>query len=156
MLALTHVLIFVHHTSLTQCYIPQIHEYMLSKAQSLPQSNVNSEAQQIDSEEIQQNPQDIVEETTEAPSHPSEENGIVEEPNETPSEANVSQSSRPVPTAPTASEQVLHKSENRVRKPAADRLFTLAAFGLTIAIIALLLKKFLKANGHGAVFMDES
>ncbi|KAG6431370.1 hypothetical protein SASPL_109449 [Salvia splendens] len=139
-----------------QKLIDEIHEYMLSKAQSLPQSNVNSEAQQIDSGEIQQIPQDIVEETTEAPSHPSEENGIVEEPNETPSEANVAQSSRPVPTAPTTSEQVLHKPENRVHKPADDRLFTLAAFGLTIAIISLLLKMFLKANGHGAVFMDES
>ncbi|KAL1548205.1 Ubiquitin-conjugating enzyme E2 32 [Salvia divinorum] len=134
-----------------QKLIDEIHEYMLSKAQSLPQSNVNSEVQQTESEEIQQIPQDIVEETTEASSHPSEENGIVEEPNETPSEANVSQTSRPVPTTPTTSEP-----ETRVHKPADERLFTLAAFGLTIAIVVLLLKKFLKANGHGVVFMDES
>ncbi|KAJ9546427.1 LOW QUALITY PROTEIN: hypothetical protein OSB04_018970 [Centaurea solstitialis] len=43
-----------------------------------------------------------------------------------------------------------------VQKAGDDRLFTLAAVGLTIAIVVLLLKKFMKASGHGAVFMDES
>ncbi|KAF5762943.1 putative ubiquitin-conjugating enzyme E2, ubiquitin-conjugating enzyme/RWD [Helianthus annuus] len=43
-----------------------------------------------------------------------------------------------------------------VQKPADDRLFTWAAVGLTVAIMVLLLKKFMKASGHGAVFMDES
>lgn len=42
------------------------------------------------------------------------------------------------------------------QKPADDRLFTLAAVGLTIAIMVLLLKKFVRSSGHGAVFMDES
>lgn len=129
---------------------------MLSKAQPMPQSDVNSEAQHTDSEEIQQIPQDIVEETAETLPHPSEENETVDEPNETPCDANVAQTSRAVPAVPTTSQQVLHKPETRVPKPADDRLFTLAAFGLTIAIVVLLLKKFLKAYGHGAVFMDES
>lgn len=42
------------------------------------------------------------------------------------------------------------------QKPGDDRLFTWAAVGLTIAIVVLLLKKFVRSSGHGAVFMDES
>jgi ubiquitin-conjugating enzyme E2 J1 len=34
-----------------------------------------------------------------------------------------------------------------VQKPKHDRLFTLAAFGLTLAIMALVIKKFFKING---------
>lgn len=47
------------------------------------------------------------------------------------------------------------KPETRVQKPD-DRLFTLAAIGLAIAIMVLLLKKFIKSTEHGAVFMNES
>lgn len=154
--ALAWFLILFRNLNLTPWYLPQIHEYMLSKAQPMPLSNVNSEAQHTDNEEIQQIPQDIVEETTETLSHPSEENETVDEPNEALSDASVAQTSMPVASVPTTSQQVFHKPETRVPKPADDRLFTLAAFGLTIAIVVLLLKKFLKANGHGAVFMDES
>jgi ubiquitin-conjugating enzyme E2 J1 len=44
----------------------------------------------------------------------------------------------------------------RVQKPADDRLFTWAAVGLAIAIVVLLLKKFMKSSGYGAFFMDGS
>lgn len=128
---------------------------MLSKAQPVPQSNVNAEVH-TDSKEIQPIPLDNVEETTETFHLPAEENDIVEELNETASDSNASQTSQPVPVEPTTSQRLLHKPEARVPKPADERLFTLAAFGLTIAIVVLLLRKFLKANGHGAVFMDES
>ncbi|KAH6831856.1 ubiquitin-conjugating enzyme 32 [Perilla frutescens var. hirtella] len=138
-----------------QKLIDEIHDYMLSKAQPVPQSNENSEVH-ADHKEIQQIPQDNVEDTAETLPLPAEENEIVEEPNETPPDPNVAQTSQQIPDMPTTSQQVLHKPEARVPKPADDRLFTLAAFGLTIAIVVLLLKKFLKANGHGAVFMDES
>lgn len=47
------------------------------------------------------------------------------------------------------------KPETRVQKPD-DRLFTLAAIGLTIAIVVLLLKKFIKSTQHGALFSDGS
>ncbi len=47
------------------------------------------------------------------------------------------------------------KPETRVQKPD-DRLFTLAAIGLTIAIVVLLLKKFIKSTEHGAVFFNGS
>ncbi|CAL5410952.1 unnamed protein product [Camellia sinensis] len=84
---------------------------------------------------------------------------IVEEPHEAslngnprPEDMGVSRQVRAGPT----SEQLLQRSGPRVQKPADDRLFTWAAVGLTIAIIVLLLKKFMKASGHGAVFMDGS
>ncbi|KAJ0076437.1 hypothetical protein Patl1_35195 [Pistacia atlantica] len=44
----------------------------------------------------------------------------------------------------------------RAQKPVDDRLFTWTAGGLTTAILAFLLKKFMKYSGHGAVFMDGS
>ncbi|XP_073001129.1 ubiquitin-conjugating enzyme E2 32 [Typha latifolia] len=44
-------------------------------------------------------------------------------------------------------------SSARVQKPANDRFFTWAAIGLTFAIVVLLVKKFLKANGL-AGYMD--
>ncbi|CAN1281534.1 Ubiquitin-conjugating enzyme E2 32 [Linum perenne] len=49
-------------------------------------------------------------------------------------------------------------ADTRVQRPAAadDRLFTWAAVGLTIAIVVLLLKKFLKSSGYSPVFMDGS
>ncbi|KAK6161004.1 hypothetical protein DH2020_004385 [Rehmannia glutinosa] len=138
-----------------QKLIDEIHEYMLSKAIPVPQGNQTSEVH-TDSEESQQSPQNDVEENTEALSHPAEDDGIIEEPNETPSNANVAQTSQSVPAVPSTGQQLLQKPEPRVQKPADDRLFTWAAVGLTIAIVVLLLKKFLKANGYGAVFMNES
>ncbi|KAI3459219.1 hypothetical protein Pfo_015882 [Paulownia fortunei] len=141
-----------------QKLIDEIHEYMLSKAPPVPQGNQESEAQtgNEESEGQQSTQNDVVQRTTETLPHPAEDDGIVEEPNETPSNAHVAQTSRSVPAVPTSEQQVLHKAEARVPKQADDRLFTWAAFGLTIAIVVLLLKKFLKANGHGAVFMNES
>lgn len=55
-----------------------------------------------------------------------------------------------------SSNQVQQRREARVQRAADDRMFTWAAVGLTIAIVVLLLKKFMKASGHGAVFMDGS
>lgn len=42
------------------------------------------------------------------------------------------------------------------QKPVDDRLFTWAAVGITIAIMVLLLKKFIRSSGYGAGFMDQS
>ncbi|XP_039037780.1 ubiquitin-conjugating enzyme E2 32-like isoform X2 [Hibiscus syriacus] len=53
--------------------------------------------------------------------------------------------------------QPLQRPEMRGQQSAVDdRLFTWAAIGLTIAIMVLLFKKFIKSSGHGAVFMDGS
>uniref|UniRef100_A0A2P2LU66 Uncharacterized protein MANES_03G203400 n=1 Tax=Rhizophora mucronata TaxID=61149 RepID=A0A2P2LU66_RHIMU len=53
-------------------------------------------------------------------------------------------------------EQLAQNAQTRAPKQADDRLFTWAAVGLTIAIMVLLLKKFMKASGYGTVFMDGS
>jgi ubiquitin-conjugating enzyme E2 J1 len=63
--------------------------------------------------------------------------------------------SREVP-AKCSSDQLLQRQVTRVQKPADDRLFTWAAVGLAIAIVVLLLKKFMKSSGYGAFFMDGS
>ncbi|KAL3648578.1 Ubiquitin-conjugating enzyme E2 32 [Castilleja foliolosa] len=137
-----------------QNLIDEIHECMLSKAQSVP-----DEASEIqtDNEEKHQS-QNVVEENTEILPNPAGNDEIVEALIETPPNANVVQASQSVPAMPsTVQQQQLQKPKPKVAaKPADDRLFTWAAFGLTIAIVVLLLKKFLKANGYGAVFMNES
>ncbi|KAJ9699777.1 hypothetical protein PVL29_005579 [Vitis rotundifolia] len=76
---------------------------------------------------------------------------VDEEPPQVPLNANPSPVSRQA-----SAERLLQKPEPRVQRQADDRLLTWAAVGLTIAIMVLLLKKFLKSSGHGAVFMDES
>ena len=42
---------------------------------------------------------------------------------------------------------VLQNPTIAIQKPKHDRLLTLAAFGLTLVIMALVIKKFLKING---------
>ncbi|KAK4425947.1 Ubiquitin-conjugating enzyme E2 32 [Sesamum alatum] len=138
-----------------QKLIDEIHDYMLSKAPPVPQGNETAEVQ-TDNREGQQSPQNDVEGTTEAVPNPAEDGGTIEVPNDTPANTNVAETSRSLPTVPTNGQQLLHKPDARVPKQADDRLFTWAAFGLTVAIVVLLLKKFLKASGYGAVFMNES
>ncbi|KAK6146229.1 hypothetical protein DH2020_020098 [Rehmannia glutinosa] len=132
-----------------QKLIDEIHEYMLSKAPLVPQWNKESEVQSHTEESESQlsSQNDIAEGTSETLPLPAEDDEIIVEEHETRPNAHVVQTSRSVPSVPTS---------ERVPKQADDRLFTWAAFGLTIAIVVLLLKKFLKANGHGAIFMNES
>ncbi|KAG8370517.1 hypothetical protein BUALT_Bualt14G0125100 [Buddleja alternifolia] len=138
-----------------QQLIDEIHEYMLSKAPPVPQANQASEVQ-TESDESKRSSRNELEGTTEILPNPTENDEITEEPNENTSTANNAQTSQSVPSVPTTGNQLLLKPERNVPKQADDRLFTWAAFGLTIAIVFLLLKKFLKANGYGAVFMNES
>lgn len=143
---------------------------MLNKALPAPEGNQSSEVN-TDSEESQQSPKNDDETTADAITNPAEDDGNVEEPeainlaeddgpieepNETHANANVAQTSEPAVAGPTTGQQVLQNPAPRVAKPADDRLYTWAAFGLTVAIVVLLLKKILKANGYGAVFMNES
>lgn len=150
-----------------QKLIDEIHEYMMSKAPPAPQpsSPLTSDEQAANGEsgDTPAGPQnaggDNIEEAPQNPS-PVVVDRIVEEPNEAPVNENptpeVLRISRQVHSGHSIEQQVLQKQEARVQKPADDRLFTWAAVGLTIAIVVLLLKKFMKASGHGAVFMDES
>ncbi|KAK4483309.1 hypothetical protein RD792_010495 [Penstemon davidsonii] len=138
-----------------QNLINEIHEYMLSTVPPVPQGDKAS-AVETDNEVSQQSPpQNDIEEATETLQPGAEdERNIIEGPNETPLRANVADQASQ--SLPAVQQQLLVNSETRVPKPADDRLFTWAAFGLTIAILVLLLKKFLKANRYDAVFMDES
>ncbi|KAJ8767316.1 hypothetical protein K2173_017360 [Erythroxylum novogranatense] len=151
-------------TSERQKLIDEIHDYMLSKTPPVPQlsPSVGSEEHATDGEiEAQAGQQDtgavatgqrisnavigeniaqgerIIEEVQEAPVNENLSPAVVRVPREIPSRG-------------------LSETVTRIKKPADDRLFTWAAVGLTMAIIVLLLKKFMKASGHGAVFMDES
>lgn len=61
--------------------------------------------------------------------------------------------SRRVPAA--ATDEQVQGNEARVQKPPMDdRLFTWAAIGLTVAIVLLLVKKFLKSQGIAAGYLD--
>lgn len=142
---------------------PQIHEYILSKAPPVPQVSSSEGAEEhhtksesevqaslhnsgaINSSEELQNPPEgdiIVEEEQEVPANVHSSSAEVRAPREAPYNG--------------SSDQVQQKPEARVPKAADDRLFTWAAVGLTIAIVVLLLKKFLKSTGHGALFTDGS
>ncbi|KAL2338959.1 hypothetical protein Fmac_013405 [Flemingia macrophylla] len=151
-----------------QRLIDEIHEYMLSKSSLVPQcdhSQTSEEASKTDEAETQvnlRNPEAL----------PVEEgildqagDRIVEEQeflvNANPNPAGVEASM--VNPSSISSNQLLQKSdamfqnlkqETRIQKPD-DRFFTLAAIGLTIAIVILLLKKFVNSE-HGAFFMNES
>ncbi|RDX62167.1 Ubiquitin-conjugating enzyme E2 32 [Mucuna pruriens] len=140
-----------------QRLIDEIHEYMLSKSSPVPQlspSQASEEQSKTEEAEAQvnlQNPEalpagegipdqaaDRIVEEQELP--------INVNPNPARGEASMEKSDARVQNM---------KPEARVQKPD-DRLFTLAAIGLTIAIVVLLLKKFMKSTEYGAVFMDES
>lgn len=136
---------------------------MLSKAPPVPQPSSPQvlEEQSTSSEgEAQVTPQnDGAIAAGESVANPEVNDRIVEEMHDVPANANINPVGVRVSgqgTTGISSEQLLPKTESRVQKPTDDRLFTYAAVGLTIAIVILLLKKFMKANGYGAIFMDES
>ncbi|KAJ1395288.1 Ubiquitin-conjugating enzyme E2 [Sesbania bispinosa] len=152
-----------------QKLIDEIHEYMLSKALPVPQSSpsqASEEQPRIEEVKAQvnlQNPEALpagVGIPDQAGDRIVEEQELLV--NANPNPAGV-EASTEIPSR-VSSNQLHQKSdtrvqslkpETRVKKPD-DRLFTLAAIGLTIAIMVLLLRKFIKSTEHGAVFMDGS
>ncbi|XP_061986805.1 ubiquitin-conjugating enzyme E2 32-like [Populus nigra] len=152
-----------------QKLIDEIHQYMLSKAPSVPQQNPAQGSEEHPNNcvrETQESSQDAGA-VTAAEDLPNPAVGeiqevgerVFEEVHETHITANPSpagtSASREVP-AKSSSDQLLQRQVTRVQKPADDRLFTWAAVGLAIAIVVLLLKKFMKSSGYGALFMDGS
>uniref|UniRef100_A0A7N0U500 UBC core domain-containing protein n=1 Tax=Kalanchoe fedtschenkoi TaxID=63787 RepID=A0A7N0U500_KALFE len=145
-----------------QKLIDEIHEYMLSKAPSVPEksSQVGSEENAIKDADLESTPPGAAV----VASASSEE----EQQNEAEERALVVRNAAPTNGSPNlvvshAAEQpesstqpLLQRAGVNHPRVADDRLFNWAALGLTIAIVILLLKKFMKANGFGAVFMDES
>ncbi|KAJ4722031.1 Ubiquitin-conjugating enzyme, E2 [Melia azedarach] len=139
-----------------QKLIDEIHEYMLSKAPPVPQLSSSEESSEeklaARESEAQANSLDAGSVATEE-QHPvsAEVQEVSANTNPQPTGAGTS---RDVPAS--SSIQFQPKPKARVQKPADDRILTWAAVGLTIAILVLLLKKFMKSNGHGAVFMNGS
>ncbi|CAJ1963196.1 unnamed protein product [Sphenostylis stenocarpa] len=153
-----------------QKLIDEIHEYMLCKAPPVPQPGaIEASEEHPRNEEAEALVDSPNPESLPAGERIPDQEGdeIVEEQQEVPADANLAgvEVSREIPS--NASKNVLPqksdtparvhnpKPETRVQKPD-DRLFTLAAIGLTIAIVVLLLKKFIKSTEHGALFSDGS
>ncbi|KAK7246273.1 hypothetical protein RIF29_41135 [Crotalaria pallida] len=151
-----------------QKLIDEIHEYMLSKASAAPLDNPTQapeEHPKTEEADAQVN-SDIPEGLPALEEVPDQAgDGIVEEQEViananpagviTPREVQSSVSRNQV-TQTSADTRVQNpRPETRVQKPD-DRLFTLAAIGLTIAIVVLLLKKFIKSTEYGAVFFNGS
>ncbi|WOH13065.1 hypothetical protein DCAR_0832574 [Daucus carota subsp. sativus] len=147
-----------------QQLIDEIHAYMLSKAPPVPQisSGEAGEENSLNGEgEANGSAKDAGAQVADGgTSNPTEDDRILENRHEAPLNANPIPEelavARPVIDGPLGQPQLLQRPDTRMQKPADDRLLTLAAVGLTIAIAFLLLKKFLKASEYGAVFMDGS
>lgn len=134
---------------------------MLSKAPPVPQlcpsETPEEQPTKIEEGDAQAGSQNSdVAQAAEGLPNPSVGERVVEEHQESPANANPGLARERVPSEVHSSNQVLQRQEVRAQRPADDRLFTWAAVGLTIAIVVLLLKKFMNASGHGAVFMDGS
>ncbi|TKY72503.1 Ubiquitin-conjugating enzyme E2 32 [Spatholobus suberectus] len=147
-----------------QKLIDEIHEYMLSKAPPVPQPSATEASEEHPKNEEAQVNSPNPESLPAGEGISDEGDGIVEEQevfaNANPAGVEVS---REVQSSVSRNE-LLQKSDTRVHNPRPetrvqkpdDWLFTLAAIGLTIAIVVLLLKKFIKSTEHGALFSDGS
>ncbi|XP_008223347.1 PREDICTED: ubiquitin-conjugating enzyme E2 32 [Prunus mume] len=153
-------------TAERQKLIDEIHECMLSKVPPVPQLSPSQDSKEHPSNregDVQVSSQNdgatpAGEAAAEGSPNPAVGDRIVEEVQEAPLNGNPGpEVARTLNAAPSGgSSQLLQRPEMKVQKPADDRLFTWAAVGLTIAIMVLLFKKFMKSSGHGAVFMDGS
>ncbi|KAL1226362.1 Ubiquitin-conjugating enzyme E2 32 [Cardamine amara subsp. amara] len=151
-----------------QKLIDEIHQYILSKAtvvlKPLPlECNQTPSTQSV--AQSQAEPQEaitVVEEQSFATTNTIVDDQIIEEAAES---VNTTATMNPSAGALTSVEVAAKASgsgeqmmarRTAVQKPVDDRLFTWAAVGLTIAIVVLLLKKFIRSSGYGAGFMDQS
>lgn len=136
---------------------PQIHEQMLTKAPPVPQAlpnGPNDESNQLPAADSFGEHADKADEggsvsVSSDLTEPQSESGVAENTAEPPV-AEVTNPHLPeashrenIPRVPLAPQNPVVA----IQKPKHDRLLTLAAFGLTLAIMALVIKKFLKING---------
>ncbi|EOA31085.1 hypothetical protein CARUB_v10014236mg [Capsella rubella] len=151
-----------------QKIIDEIHHYILDKATAVHKA-VPLECNQTQSTESvaqsQTEPQEaitVVEERSISTTDAIVDDQIIEETTEA---VNAAAAANVVPAASTAVEvedkvsvsgEQTTMARRAAQKPVDDRLFTWAAVGLTIAIVVLLLKKFIRSSGYGAGFMDQS
>lgn len=130
----------------------QIHQYMLSKAPPVPQltplhqSDDNSTSRDGGA---QASPQNAV-----AVAAIEEHPNLVPEPRivENVGEVHMNANTGPLGVTGQVTDVGPSEQQRRVQvrdsKTIEDRLFTLAAIGLTLAIVFLLVKKYMKANGY--------
>uniref|UniRef100_A0A7N0UGF0 UBC core domain-containing protein n=1 Tax=Kalanchoe fedtschenkoi TaxID=63787 RepID=A0A7N0UGF0_KALFE len=142
-----------------QKLIDEIHEYMLSKALSVCEK-INSEENPIKEADLELAPPDAAA-VQQASSEEEQQNEAEERALVVSNEAPTGNSpnhvvSHAVEQPGNSTQPLLQRTELNQPRVADDRLFNWAAVGLTIAIVVLLLKKFMKASGYGTVFMDES
>ncbi|PNX72311.1 ubiquitin-conjugating enzyme E2 32-like protein [Trifolium pratense] len=147
-----------------QKLIDEIHEYMLSKAPPVPElshtetSEDNVRPEEAESQVSSPNPEALP-----------EEEGIDQVGNEVVEEQVIPANANPAETEASRGNQSSFsmnqldtrvqnlQSQTTIQKPKPDdRLFTWAAIGLTIAIVVLLLKKFIKSTEHGPLFFNGS
>ncbi|CAM0872892.1 unnamed protein product [Alopecurus aequalis] len=146
-----------------QRVIDEIHEQMLSKAPAVPQLLTNGSAEETN----KLTPPDVSGEhagiaaegvSTSVSSSGSANTGLANPGSESEDAENIVQAqsdvitrdSGPSVVAAPQSPSVVAAPQNpavTIQKPKHDRLLTLAAFGLTLAIMALVIKKFFKING---------
>ncbi|XVE65520.1 hypothetical protein DITRI_Ditri08aG0006300 [Diplodiscus trichospermus] len=146
-----------------QKLIDEIHEYMLSKAPPVPRVSPSEASEEHPTDrdgEAQASQQDSasVVAGNELPNQAVIDRVVEEEP-VAPANVNpLAADRRFIREIPFRGPSIrpVQRTEIRVQRSADDRLFTWAAVGLTIAILVLLFKKFMKSTGHGAVFMDGS
>ncbi|XP_010434860.1 PREDICTED: ubiquitin-conjugating enzyme E2 32 isoform X2 [Camelina sativa] len=148
-----------------QKLIDEIHQYMLSKTPSAPNPNpqeCNKTPLVYSDNQSQTKPQDSARVISESDTMVEERvvDQIAEEAAQTVfPEVNAAVE---VAEGDSRGSGLVRQQERRAsvvrtaQRPGDDRLFTWAAVGLTIAIVVLLLKKFVRSSGYGAVFMDES
>jgi len=141
-----------------QKLIDEIHEYMLSKAPPVPEPTPSEGKVPTTNREGEVEASAATSEGAAGDSSAVGE-GNLQQVNETPANVNPNstgvQARREVPAGVQA-DRMSQRTVTRVQTPADDRMFTWAAVGLTIAIVVLLLKKFMKSSGNVSVMMDWS
>ncbi|CAH2053507.1 unnamed protein product [Thlaspi arvense] len=156
-----------HGSPERQKLIDEIHHYILSKATVVPKPTpleCNQAASTESEAQSQAAPQEAITVSEERPiattDSVSDDQIIEEAPEAVSIAANVSTTAGAIATVEIAAKASGSGEQTMVRraaqKPVDDRLFTWAAVGLTIAIVVLLLKKFIRSSGYGAGLMDES
>ncbi|KAK4773155.1 hypothetical protein SAY87_028174 [Trapa incisa] len=144
-----------------QKIIDEIHEYMLSKAPPVPQSSDSpSQTEGNASAQTKGSALTVIEE--QASTHgdePMNQPTNNEQTQLIPTNYagnNYTEEQQPFQELQARAYGSQQQQIRRVQRPADDRLFNMAAVGLALAIMVLLVKKFIKSSGHGALFMDGS
>ncbi|KAJ6847282.1 ubiquitin-conjugating enzyme E2 32 [Iris pallida] len=145
-----------------QKIIDQIHQYMLTKAPPVPQLPPSSPTEEATTDPLPLEPQTLSD-TNVVPAAEEAQNLELPQVAEDVHEVRVDAAAGRLRVSFRAGVSVSRSTEEAVsqaqavaaavQKPASDRLFTWAAVGLTVAIVVLLVKKFMKSNGI-AGFMD--